>query len=90
VNDSVRESVVAFDGMRSLTTGLGFGRLLTIAFPGGDLSGVKFGVGGLRWLVGVTGVTGGGSRMLSLLRSGLAIYVGLEGRAEWLEEEVRE
>lgn len=60
------------------------------AFPGGDRSGVRFGVGGLRWFVGVTGVTGGGSWILSLLGTGLETYVELEGRAECVDEDVRE
>jgi hypothetical protein len=54
LNDSVLESVVAFDGMRSLMGGRG--RAGRKAGPGGVLSGVRFGVGGLCWLVGVAGL----------------------------------
>lgn len=67
LKDSVLESVAAFEGMRSLSTGRGLAGLW--AGPGGVLSGVRFGVGGLCWLVGVAGL---GAWTLSTLWAGLA------------------
>ena len=54
MNDAVLESVAVFDGIRSLTGGRAFGR--RSADPGGVLSGVRVGVGVVRWLVEVVGL----------------------------------
>lgn len=82
VNDSVRElSVVVLENVRSTSEGrIAFGREA-------GCGGVTSGVGGLRWSGGVAGPLDETS--FGVLRL-LSAIVGLEGRAEWLLEDVRE